>query len=332
MSTPNGATPHMVKLPSATPIDLDSDTPISVHDVWGRDMDSSSDESDEYGLVPHNRGYKLRKWKNRADFGGNKLRLYQPEVQAPDFNNFDKKQGVVKRKRRRAEHNLTDDDYSYSVVRVGEILGPLESTSDILHRPTLRRTFKSNQIESLAKSAMEFIEDNKQFNKVLARLSGILQQDDPQYMNLVWERKETVNGATNGEIDSPDLRSNHDTEEYFAHKQRADPVTDDREPVRRVQSMDMDGVASEEGDMDAKELLKEVRRLVQENLNCSNEYLSRLHAARDKLTKAQLQKEQLWKRLKLKAQEEQRKPGQQTSTARYGASSERVNGGNGNGR
>lgn len=42
----------------------------------------------------------------------------------------------------------------------------------------------------------------------------------------------------------------------------------------------------------------------QENINYSNEYISRLQGARNKLCKASMQKDTLWKELKANAKEE----------------------------
>lgn len=57
-----------------------------------------------------------------------------------------------------------------------------------MRRPALKRIIKSPQIEGLANTAMEFIEGEKNFNKILSRLSAILHKDDPQYLDLTFER------------------------------------------------------------------------------------------------------------------------------------------------
>lgn len=43
---------------------------------------------------------------------------------------------------------------------------------------------------------------------------------------------------------------------------------------------------------------------IKENINYSNEYISRLQGARNKLCKASMQKDTLWKELKANAKEE----------------------------
>lgn len=117
-----------------------------------------------------------------------------------------KKHTVVKRKRRFLEDDGSDEDDPYTMINIEgkwqgsrhdithdsfpiffyyiDILSPIETPTDIVQRPALRRILKSNQIDALAGTAMEFIEGEKNFNKVLCRLSSILHQDDPQYLDL----------------------------------------------------------------------------------------------------------------------------------------------------
>jgi hypothetical protein len=67
-------------------------------------------------------------------------------------------------------------------------LSPIELPTDIVRRPALRRILLSTQIDSLAKTSMEFIEGEKNFNKILCRLSAIMHQDDPRYLDLTFDR------------------------------------------------------------------------------------------------------------------------------------------------
>jgi hypothetical protein len=48
-------------------------------------------------------------------------------------------------------------------------------------------------MELLANTSMEFIESEKTFNKILSRLSSILYCDDPQYLDVTYERASTTN-------------------------------------------------------------------------------------------------------------------------------------------
>lgn len=69
-----------------------------------------------------------------------------------------------------------------------DILSPIELPTDIVRRPALRRILLSTQIDALAKTSMEFIEGEKNFNKILCRLSAIMHQDDPRYLDLTFDR------------------------------------------------------------------------------------------------------------------------------------------------
>jgi LPS O-antigen subunit length determinant protein (WzzB/FepE family) len=70
-------------------------------------------------------------------------------------------------------------------------LSPIEVPTDIVRRPALRRILRSTQIDALSKTSMEFIEGEKNFNKILCRLSAILHQDDPRYLDLSFDRTPT---------------------------------------------------------------------------------------------------------------------------------------------
>ena len=66
----------------------------------------------------------------------------------------------------------------------------------------MKRIIKSPQIEELSNTAMEFIEGEKNFCKVLSRLSAILHHDDPQYLDLNFERtpEQRQKAVTNDEV------------------------------------------------------------------------------------------------------------------------------------
>lgn len=197
-----------------------------------------------------------------------------------------------------------------------DILSPIETPSDIVRRPTLRRILKSSQMELLANTSMEFIESEKTFNKILSRLSSILYCDDPQYLDVTYERTSTTN-------------SNND-EYSMAVDSKADGHGRKSSPTETTQGrIGYRGDAA--GDDEARQILVRVRELLQvskasirhftiptltkritfsshqENINFSNEYLNRLRSARAKLTRTNTQKKQLWKRLKIKAIEQERK-------------------------
>ena len=195
-----------------------------------------------------------------------------------------------------------------------DILSPIEYPTDIVHRPALKRIIKSPQIEELAHTAMEFIEGEKNFCKILSRLSAILHRDDPQYLDVDFERTPEQRKAAQAAADNkPQQQNGH-----------ASPSKENTTPqeVSMVKPEEEDGP-----DTEAQEVVRTVRELLlvrphdkkkgvlwptkltvsllQENINFSNEYLSRLQGARDKLTKASMQKDALWTQLKVNAKKEQ---------------------------
>ncbi|SAM02909.1 hypothetical protein [Absidia glauca] len=206
--------------------------------------DNESDSEQEVGLVPHNRGYKHILFTNVMNGG--------------------KQHTVVKRKRRHLDDDATDEEDPYTLINIEEVLSPIETPTDIVQRPALRRILQSGHINALAGTAMEFIEGEKDFNKVLCRLSAILHKDDPQYLDV--------------DLDDTPSSTQTDTIE--------EPTTDAKD------SNDTTASTTSEN-----KVVRHVKELLLENINLSNEYLARLQGARDKLTKARLQKEALYTEL-----------------------------------
>ncbi|ORX54976.1 hypothetical protein DM01DRAFT_1335270 [Hesseltinella vesiculosa] len=234
-----------------------ADSPAKAHH-WINDQESDSEQ--EVGLVPHNRGYKLKRWATSDEqHSGNKLRATKSITEEAELIKDGKKHTVVKRKRRSVDE-ASDEEDPYTDINIEEILSPIETPTDIIQRPSLRRILKSRQIDALAGTAMEFIEGEKNFNKILCRLSSILHEDDPQYLDL--HLNDHPNQDTNG--------------------------------------------TDEEKKEDPAELLRTVKDLLLENINYSNEYLSKLQGARDRLTKARLQKDALYLELRQQAAEQRR--------------------------
>ncbi|KAG0164730.1 hypothetical protein DFQ30_009477 [Apophysomyces sp. BC1015] len=187
------------------------------------------------------------------------------------YTNAGKTRTVIKRKRKKVDEEISDeDDDPYTLINIEDILSPIESPTDIVRRPALHRILKSRQIEALTCSAMEFIENEKNFNKILSRLSAILHHDDPRYLDLSFERP-------------PEQRKKKEED------------NDEKEG----------GTGGE--DTEALEIVRRVRELLLENINFSNEYLQRLQGARDKLCKAHMQKNTLWKQLKSNSKEQDRR-------------------------
>ncbi|KAL9556136.1 hypothetical protein MBANPS3_002028 [Mucor bainieri] len=315
--------------------------------------DNDDSDGDQVGLVPHNRGYKhiLFSFSN-SQFGGNKLRAPKTLAEETEFLNGGKKRTIVKRKRKRVEDGISDEEEDpYTLINIEDILSPIELPTDIVRRPALRRILLSTQIDALAKTSMEFIEGEKNFNKILCRLSAIMHQDDPRYLDLTFDRTieqrqkyqedieaanaaaSTLTAAATGETsnvvdaldpkeldqeieaqikerapstsatkDGADGSEDHDMhqddDDNDDKKQEDKEEDDDAQPPQQDQDHDMDA------DVEAREVVKRVKELLLENINYSNEYISRLQGARNKLCKASMQKDTLWKELKANAKEE----------------------------
>ncbi|KAI8054802.1 hypothetical protein BDF21DRAFT_456343 [Thamnidium elegans] len=276
-------------------------------DKWIQDTEDS--DTDQVGLVPHNRGYKLKKWgPSDAQFGGNKLRAPKTLAEEEEFTKGGKKRTIVKRKKRRMEDGISDEEEDpYTLINIEDILSPIELPTDIVRRPALRRILLSTQIDALAKTSMEFIEGEKNFNKILSRLSAIMHHDDPRYLDLTFDRtpeqrkkyKQDMEAAAEAAI-TLSTASKSDVVESL------DPKVLDAEVVATVKETEHVKQEEDEGDIDteAQEVVKRVKELLLENINYSNEYISRLQGARNKLCKASMQKETLWKELKANAKEE----------------------------
>ncbi|CAO3647203.1 unnamed protein product [Cunninghamella echinulata] len=205
---------------------------------------------------------------------------------------------------------MSDEEDPYTLINIEDILSPIESPIDIVQRPTLRRILKSKQIDALAGTAMEFIESEKNFNKILCRLSSILHQDDPQYLDLNFDQLDNKNEEDH-DLQSPKKEdatttttiTNGESSPSAATTTVAEDVTqtnNDTEVAIKKENNESDNT-------DALEVLRHVKESLLENINYSNEYLSRLQGARDKLTKARLQKDALYNELKSQVLSEQRR-------------------------
>lgn len=143
-----------------------------------------------------------------------------------------------------------------------DILSPIEIPTDIVRRPALKRIIKSPQIEGLASTAMEFIESEKNFSKILSRLSAILHRDDPQYLDLVLER-------------TPEQRKRRKTSQQQQQQQSAtaaasssseqDKAKDNEseQPLLQAKEEEMETTAEDFGpDTEAIEVVRSVRELL----------------------------------------------------------------------
>ncbi|KAG0737348.1 hypothetical protein G6F57_008361 [Rhizopus arrhizus] len=250
-----------------------------------------------------------------TDSNGNKLRPLTTLSEEAEYTKGGKKRMIVKRKRRRIEDGLSDEEEDpYTLINIEDILSPIEVPTDIVRRPALRRILRSTQIDALSKTSMEFIEGEKNFNKILCRLSAILHQDDPRYLDLSFDRtptqikkyKEDTEAAKAAAVALTSAK-NETVIDDLDPKELAEKV---KEAIRIIPQEKEEETMSEqeEGvDVEARSIVKRVKELLLENINYSNEYMSCLQEARNKLCKASMQKETLWKELLANAKEEDRR-------------------------
>ncbi|KAI8967956.1 hypothetical protein BDF20DRAFT_991586 [Mycotypha africana] len=355
-------------LPSLQPAQSPASTsaPAPAASKWMQDDDDNS-ETDQIGLVPHNRGYKhilfkaqhFYRWATpNSEFGGNKLSAPGSLSEETEFTKGGKTRTVVKRKRKRLEDGMSDEEEDpYTLINIEDILSPIEMATDIVRRPALRRILLSPQIDALAKTSMEFIEGEKNFNKILCRLNAIMHQDDPRYLDLTFDRTpeqrrkyredmEAAKAAANtlavaaqaaavqaqtGASQQPTANEVDDSSQLDSKMvEPLDPKELDKEveaAIKREEDFDIGSRTAmdvdQEDDMkdidvEAREVVKRVKELLLENINYSNEYISRLQQARSKLCKASMQKETLWKELKACAKEEDNRNKAGASTSRTG--------------
>ncbi|KAG0206382.1 hypothetical protein BGX28_002145 [Mortierella sp. GBA30] len=169
---------------------------------------------------------------------------------------------------------ISDDENPYADIKISEIFSPLESSTDILQRPQLRKLFRSPQLQIMAVHAMAMIEREKMVNKMMSRVALILQGDDPLYPQL---------GYGMGEGCSTAMMGMPDQEEFVAGNKAWKERGEDREQVQKTLS------------------------LLMENINCSNQYIDLLSESRDGVNHVSKQKRRLWKKLKEKRERELRR-------------------------
>ncbi|KAF9111992.1 hypothetical protein BGX27_004141 [Mortierella sp. AM989] len=271
-----------------------------------RKFREESSEDEEIGLVPHNRGHKLKRKANLIT-GGCRLIVpesgvsdkYQEENEDEVYSNFRRSlassataggssgsKSVYKREviqirsvvgsetANEVGGELSDDENPYAGIKINEILSPLETSTEILQRPQLRKLFQSPQLQIMAVHAMAMIEREKMVNKMMSRVALILQGDDPMYPQLGYGMGEGCSTAYMGMPDQEDLINGN--KEWRKNGE-------DQEQVQKTLS------------------------LLMENINCSNQYIDLLNESRDAVNHVSKQKRRLWKKLKEKRERMRRR-------------------------
>ncbi|CAJ0766462.1 13956_t:CDS:2, partial [Entrophospora sp. SA101] len=127
----------------------------------------------EIGLIPYNRGHKL---KNRADLIDDKSRLKAPYDIYQDIEYIDTPNNqrcpIIHRFPRnsilKAVEYYDDTEFNpYKDINVGEILGPLVKLEDVIKKPHYKRILNDNSLTHCADFLMERIETEKNFNNII---------------------------------------------------------------------------------------------------------------------------------------------------------------------
>ncbi|GES97843.1 RXT2-like protein [Rhizophagus clarus] len=263
--------------------------PMSLDNSMTRGMnDESISREQDIGLVPHNRGHKM---KHRAEALDSGVKLRAPYGYVEDKEEVEIPNGtrrpIIYRENKEATDQATEfegdpDDNPYKDINVEDILGPLEKPEDAVRKSHYRRILKSKHLESLANELMERIEKEHEFNKKISRLMIVLQGDDDMYQELDFRlnpppetvstrvfKAEEVEGGKNFGVLNVGLQGN------------------DRSKGKRAQEAKDQGL----------ENLIMVREQLQEQLENSNEILRRYNETREGVLKAIRQKNMIYRRL-----------------------------------
>lgn len=153
-----------------------------------------------------------------------------------------------------------------------DILSPIELPTDIVRRPALRRILLSTQIDALAKTSMEFIEGEKNFNKILSRLSAIMHHDDPRYLDLTFDRtpeqrkryKQEMEAAAEAAVtlSSAASQQSSDVVEPLDPKVLDAEVVATVKEIERLKEHEHDDHHESEVDTEAQEVVKRVKELL----------------------------------------------------------------------
>ncbi|KAF9334665.1 hypothetical protein BG006_001750 [Podila minutissima] len=286
-----------------------SETPMAPI-ITARKIKEESSDEEEIGHVPHNRGNKLKRKANPITGG---TRLIVPELTKANSSGLEDNEEEIRANFKRSlavsssgrgssskreviqihrthrgsisvpgvdgatvlDGLLEDSDEDpYAEVKINEILSPLESSTEILKRPQLRKLFQSPQLQIMAVHAMAMIEREKMVNKMMSRVALILQGDDPLYPQLGYGLGE---GCSSGYMGMPD------EQEYINGNEEWKKKGEDQEQVQKTLSLLMD------------------------NINCSNQYIDLLSQSRDGVNHVLKEKKRLWKKLKEKREKELRR-------------------------
>lgn len=189
-----------------------------------------------------------------------------------------------------------DEDDPYAQIDIEKILSPVTHPSDVVTRPSIARTYKSNVMKHLAQQAIETIEKEQNTVIQLSKLFDILLGEDssqllenelhlPEYDHNLVDKK--LDKTSHNGKDHQDESSNTATD--FDKRVTRRQSTQEVDPFFALPTMKIDtnfGLSPEVAD--------EARQLSQISLQRSEEFIRNLTSLRNGLARAQTLKEKLY--------------------------------------
>lgn len=237
-----------------------------------------NNDNDPLEVIHYNRSKRSVVKKRRIDtYNYN----YNPDADSsPGANNIDVYEGHVE----------GEDEDPYSQIDIEKILSPITHPSDVVTRPSIARTYKSDVMKHLAQQAIETIEKEQNTVIQLSNLLDILLGEDssqllenelqlPEYdHNLVNQKK--ISNGTNQEAESNPT----DFDKRVTRRQSTQEV----DPFFALPNIKIDtnfGLNPEDAE--------EARQLSQISLQRSEEFIRNLTSLRNGLARGQTLKEKL---------------------------------------
>ncbi|KAJ1655907.1 hypothetical protein IWQ61_004423 [Dispira simplex] len=143
-------------------------------------------ETTEVGLIPHNRGQKLKQGAERVSQSRRLWTRVTGDLgSAALWSLPDGVRSTTIEAAAEAEVGLAEDGELTQprlVAITDKVLQPLDPHENILARSTVRRTLLGNNyLELLASGALDMVAQENQFNKRLRQLQAVLLDDDPLF-------------------------------------------------------------------------------------------------------------------------------------------------------
>ncbi|TPX34047.1 hypothetical protein SmJEL517_g03218 [Synchytrium microbalum] len=134
-----------------------------------------------YNYAPFNRGNKLKRRDKEGGFpNSDRPSLWGATRVQEDFHftHVGSRKILARKTGPKRSYDL-DDDEPYASIKVDEIWTPPDKVEDVRKNKSLMHSLRSRHIKMLAETAIELIEREQGFNKLLNRLADVVHSDDP---------------------------------------------------------------------------------------------------------------------------------------------------------